>query len=180
MGNAWGDAAEGNTSAGRAVGNWSWADRWHATSSSGGGWDQLFSIRDPNYESFTAHVEEQWVQTGTTHALPKYGLYCNYSDENNHAELFLDVNNMVLASHAVIAGDDQGWRNANLPSGFNKTQFHVLECNKQGSTYTLSVDPGTSASAKMTRTFNLLNGQIGLVVVDTEANYRNVQIINPY
>jgi hypothetical protein len=178
-GNAWGDAAEGNNSAGAVTGNWSWPDRWDASSSTGGSWDQLFSPWNPNYENFTAHVETQWVATGNSYAYPKYGLYCSYSDTNNHAELFLDINNWVLASHAVVGGSDQGWQNANLPSNFNPSAYHVLECNKQGSTYTLSVDPGTGSSASMQRNFNLLNGQVGLVVVDTQANYRNVQILNP-
>lgn len=176
FGNAWGDAAEGNPGAGQVAGRWSWSDRWTASSSLGGSWDQIFSPWNPNPQNFDAHVEVQWVATGNTQSFPKYGFYCSYDDQNNHAELFLDVNYMVLASHAVVAGVDQGWQNASLPSGFDKTQYHSLDCRKSGSTYTFTLDSGSSASVSYSRTFNLTNGQTGLVVVDTQANYRNLQL----
>ena len=46
--------------------------RWTATSTTGGTWDQIFSIWNPNYDTFTAHVEVQLVATGTTDGFPKY------------------------------------------------------------------------------------------------------------
>lgn len=48
----------------------------------------------------------------------RYGFYCVYDDTNNHAEVFIDNNYKVLASHAVVGGVDQGWQNANLPGNF--------------------------------------------------------------
>ena len=176
FGNAWGDAAEGNSNAGLAVGTWHWTDRWTASSSTGGAWDQLFSPWNPNPQNVDAHVEVQWVATGTANAYPKYGLYCTYDDVNNHAELLLDINYKVLASHAVVGGTDQGWQNANLPGGFDKTQYHSLDCKKSGSTHTFTLDAGTSQSISYSRTFNLTNGQTGLVVDDTQANFRNLQL----
>jgi len=176
FGDAWGDAAEGNSGAGLKAGNWSWTDRWTASSSLGGTWDELFSPGNPNPQNFDAHVEVQWLTTGNTQAYPKYGYYCSYSDTNNHAELFLDVNYKVLASHAVVGGTDQGWQNANLPSGFDPAQWHSLDCAKNGSTYTFTLDAGSSGSVSYSRTFNLINGQTGLIVVDTKANFRNLQL----
>jgi len=176
FGNAWGDAAEGNTNSGVVAGKWSYTDRFSATSALGGTWDQIFSPWNPNPVSFTAHVEVQHVQTGTTVSFPKYGFYCSYDDANNHAELFLDINYKALASHAVVGGVDQGWQNANLPSNFDPSQWHSLDCKKSGSTYTFTLDANSGNTVSYSRNFQLTNGQTGLVVVDTIANYRNLQL----
>lgn len=174
--NAWGDAAEGNNSAGLITGNWTHSDRFSATSSTGGAWDQIFSPWNSNPTNFTAHVELQLVTQGTTQSFPKYGFYCSYDDTNNHAELFIDPVYKVLASHAVVNGADQGWQNANLPANFVSTQWHSLDCAKSGSTYKFTLDAGTSNPVTYSRNFNLNNGQTGLVVVDIKTNFRNLQL----
>ena len=48
FGNAWGDAAEGNPDLGVVAGKWNYTDRFGATSSLGGAWDQIFSPWNPN------------------------------------------------------------------------------------------------------------------------------------
>lgn len=169
---AWGDAAEGNPSAGTQQGKWTYNNSATTTSSLGGTWDQIFSPVNPNPESYTASVQVQHVETGKTISFPKYGFYCAFDDEDNHAEVFLDVNYNVMATHAEVAGADQGWQNTNFPSGFDPSQFHTLACSKQGSTFTFTLDGGHS----QVRNFNINNGQVGLVVVDTIANYRSLSV----
>lgn len=176
FGDAWGDAAEGNTSAGLVTGSWTHSDRFSATSSTGGSWDQIFSPWNPDPTNVTAHVEVQMVTQGTTRSFPKYGFYCTYDDSNNHAELLIDPVYKVLASHAVVNGSDQAWQNVTVPTGFVPTQWHSLDCAKSGSTYTFKLDSGTPNAISYTRNFTLNNGQTGLVVVDIKANYRNLQL----
>ena len=176
FGNAWGDAATGAPGPGNTVGNWTWTSGNAATSSTGGAWDQLFTQRNPNPQNFEVHVDVQWQATGNSQAFPKYGVYCSYDTTNNHAEFFLDVINMVLATHAVVGGVDQGWQNSNLPAGFDKTQPHSLDCSKDGSTYTFTLDKDSSNPVNSQRTFSLTNGQAGLVVVDTMASYSNLTV----
>jgi len=177
FGAAWGDAATGTPGGGDTVGIWTWTNGDAATSSLGGAWDQLFSQRNPNPQSFEVHVDVQWQATGNSQAFPKYGLYCSYDTTNNHAEFFLDVINGVLATHAVVGGVDQGWQNTPLPADFDKTQSHSLDCSKDESTYTFALDKDSSHPVKTQRTFSLTNGQVGLVVVDTMASYRNLTVI---
>jgi GH43 family beta-xylosidase len=180
-GAAFGDAAEGNPQYGTIVGSWTLstdlAYQATATSSTSGTWNQAFRLWNPNPQNFTVTAQAQWVSdTGNLADFPKYGLYCSYNDLNNHAEMFLDKYNKVLASHAVVNGTDQGWSNASLPSGFDFTQWHNLQCDKSSSTYTFTVDPGSSNVVTYSRTFNLANGQIGVITDDTQANFRNVSV----
>jgi GH43 family beta-xylosidase len=178
-GAAYGDAAEGNPSQGAVVGfpilSTNLAGGATATSSETGTWNQAFRLWNPNVQNFTFSAQVQWVaDTGVRSDFPKYGVYCSYDDVNNHAELFIDRYNNVLASHGVVAGSDQGWQNASIPSGFNPSQWHTLQCDKSGSTYTFTLDPGSPNTVVYSRTFNLANGQNGVVTDDTQANYQNV------
>lgn len=88
-------------------------------------------------------------------------------------ELFIDNNYKVLASHVVVGGVDQGWQNANLPLNFDANEWHSLDCQKNRFTYTFMLDGVVMDS----RIFNLYNGQTGLIVVDTQANFRNLSSI---
>ncbi len=63
-----------------------------------------------------------------------------------------------------------------MPAGFDKTQPHSLDCSKDGSTYTLTLDKDSSNPVNGQRTFSLTNGQVGLVVVDTMASYSNLTV----
>lgn len=178
-GAAYGDAAEGNTTAGNVVGEWTYSSdtpgEANATSSISGVWNQVFRAWNPNVQNFSFFADVQWIaDTGNPADYPKYGVYCSYDDVNNHAELFIDKINRVLASHAVVGGADQGWQNVNLPSSFDATQRHTLECDKNGSTYTFTLDPGSSSKITYQRVFNLLNGQNGIITDDTQAIFHNV------
>jgi hypothetical protein len=174
FGDSLGDPAANMPTYGHETGTWSTSGRQIASSSTGGQWDQIFSIWDPNPANFTAHVSVQWVKSGTTWPYPKFGLYCAYERNDYHAEVFLDLANNVMATHGVSGGVDQGWQNTNLPSGFNKTAYHTLDCTKSGNSFTFYTDKGLSGQVSQTRTIPVTNGQIGLVVVDTQANYKDL------
>lgn len=183
-GDAFGDAAEGDTTDGRRTGNWTVRDPRTASVTAPGGtaWSQLFFAANPNYENFTVSADLRWTATGTTSAYPKYGIYASYADRNNHVEVFVDRQYGVLATHAVVQGVEQPWQNSNLPAGFDPAQFHTVRVVKNGPTYTFSLD---GAQAQQ-RTFTgasfpvLLNGQPGLVTEDTAADYRNVAVTDTY
>lgn len=171
---AFGDSAEGDTTDGLKTGNWSIQGPGSANGSSlGAGWQQIFR-GNPNYENYTVQTDAQWVQTGTTSAYPKYGIYAAYIDHNNYVVAFLDRQYGVYATYAVVGGTAQGWQNANLPAGFNPALYHTIKVVKAGSTFTFYLD-GTQMQQ---RTFNLLDGQPGLVTEDTAANYRNFSVSN--
>jgi GH43 family beta-xylosidase len=183
-GDAFGDAAEGDTTDGRQTGDWTVTDPSTASLTSFGGtaWTQLFYAGNPNYENFTVSADVRWTATGTTSSYPKYGIYASYADKDNHVEVFIDRQYNVLATHAVVQGVEQPWQNSNLPAGFDPTQYHTLKVVKSGAHYTFYLD-GAQAQD---RTFTgasfpvLLNGQPGLVTEDTEADYRNVAVTDTY
>src|SRR5579884_937081 len=101
---AFGDAAEGNTSAGLRTGGWTLQGASGADGTTlGSGWNQLFR-GNPNLASYTVSADLKWLQTGTTSAYPKYGIYASYNDVNNHVEVFLDRKYGVLATHAFVGG----------------------------------------------------------------------------
>lgn len=175
-GNAWGDAATGAPGSGNIVGKWTWAGDNTVTSSTGGAWDQIFARRNPNPRNFRVRVDVQWKATGSSEPFPKYGIYCSYDDAGNHAEVLLDVVHRVMVTHAVVGGVDRGWQDSPLPAGFERTQPHSLACTKNGSTYTFTVDGNSGAAVQSQRTFALINGQAGLLAVDTKASYRDLTV----
>lgn len=175
----WGDAASDAAEGVRTspqLGAWTLNGAGAADLSSFGGttWTQLFR-GNPNRENFTVSADLRWTGTGTTSSFPKYGLYACYDDADNHAEVFIDRQYQVLATHAVVAGADQGWQNAALPAGFDPTVYHTVKVVKNGSSFSFYLD----GALLQQRTFALLNGQIGLVTEDTTANYANVAVTQP-
>lgn len=178
-GDAFGDAAEGDTTDGRTSGTWQIVSPTGADLTSFGGpsWTRLFLASDPNYENYSVTADVAWRATGTTSAYPKYGIYASYDDRNNYVAVFIDRNYGVLATYAVVQGAVQPWQNAPLPAGFDPGQYHRLQVTKSGATYTFSLD----GSQLQRRTFGgtfpvLLNGQPGLVTEDTLASYRNIAV----
>jgi GH43 family beta-xylosidase len=178
-GDAFGDAAEGNTTRGRRSGTCTAVSGTEARLSSFGGtaWTQLFRAANPNYETYTVAVGAQWVATGTTSKFPKYGIYASYDDRNNFVAVFIDIRNRVLATYGVVQGVVAGWQNSPLPAGFSPTSYHRLAARKTGATYRFLLDGAQLQQRTFTGTFPvLLNGQVGLVTEDTKANYRNLAI----
>lgn len=172
---AFGDAAEGNSTAGNIVGSWSPTDRETNTSNSlGAGWMQTFSAWNPNREDYTVNVDVQWLQTGTTAAYPKYGIYAAYSDVNNYVSVWFDRNTKVVGSFGVVNGTAQAWGNCSLPSGFNPAVYNNLQVQKVGTTFNIILNGTRMSGACTGRTFNILNGQLGLVTSDTRASFKNL------
>lgn len=179
-GDAFGDLAEG-VDDGHQSGAWSVVGPTAADLRSFGGtsWTRLFAASNPNYETYTVSADLQWVATGSTSAFPKYGIYASYDDRNNYVTAWIDRQYMVLATYAVVQGSVQSWQNANLPAGFDPTQFHTLSVRKTGATYTFFLDGAQLQQRTFPGTFPvLLNGQVGLITEDTQANYRNVTVSN--
>jgi hypothetical protein len=54
---------------------------------------------------------------------------------------------------------------------------HTLQCAKNGSSYTFTVDPGTSGVVNQSRTLAIKNGTFGAVTDDTKANFTNVTVM---
>lgn len=121
-----------------------------------------------NYE---VKAKVRWVETGTTASYPKYGISPAYKDSNNIVSVWLDKNNSVLATNAVIGGINQGWQNSSL-SGFDFSVYHELKVIKSGTSFEFYLD----GILQQTRTFDITNGQIGLLTEDTEADFDNVTL----
>lgn len=138
----------------------------------GGGEDWKHIFRgDPRLERYTVSADVQWVETGVGTQFPKYGIYAAYADQNNYVVAFLD-RTYGLATHAVVGGVSQGWENKALP-GVDYSEYNRLTVKKNGLTYTFYVN----GIERTTREFAVASGQIGLVTVDTMANYRNVTVM---
>jgi len=176
-GAAYGDAAEGSTSAGQVVGTWVVSSASAVSGQSlGSGWHQDFFQWNPNFENYTVSAGLQWVKTGSTSAYPKYGIYALYSDVNNYVTVWIDLNYNVIASYAVVGGSGQGWQNCPLPGGFVPGNYNTLAVQKSGNVFNITLN-GTAVSGACTgRSFSLLNGQSGAVTEDTEANYQNFSV----
>ncbi|MHB8735746.1 MAG: hypothetical protein ACYC6M_10630, partial [Terriglobales bacterium] len=176
-GAAFGDAAEGNAAAGQVTGTWvASGAQTIAGQSLGSGWHQSFLETNPNLEDYTVSADLQWVQSGTTTSIPKYGIYALYSDANNNMSVWLDLQNKVIASYAVVGGVPQAWQNCPLPTGIVPASFNTLQVQKLGNVFTVTLNGAAVSGACTGRALNLLNGQVGVVTEDTLANYRNVAV----
>ena len=185
-GAAYGDAAEGNTTDGVKVGNWTTSGRNIANSTSlglgslGAGWHQIFSGWNPNYHNYSLNADLQWVQTGTTSSSPKYGVYAAYIDANNYYTIWIDIQNSVVATFGEAAGNTYGWANCPLPSGFVPGNFNRLIVDKVGSVFNMSINGTLLSGSCYGRSIPLANGQVGLATEDTKANYKNVSVTETY
>jgi GH43 family beta-xylosidase len=170
-GDAFGDAAEG-TSRGQKSGDWTILGPSSASSASLGTGRRSLFRGNPNLEDYTVSADVQWVQTGTTASHPRYGIYACYNDADNQVTALIDRGAMLLATDGIVVGADQGWQNTPLAPGFDPALPHHLAVVKAGSQFTFFLD----GRLMQERTFNLMDGQIGLVTEDTKANYTHVSV----
>lgn len=162
----WGSSASGTL----VKGTWNLiSDTAASITSLGAGWQHLFR-GDVASTDYTVSAQAKWVATGTTSNYPKYGIYATYKDSSNYVAAFLDKNNKVLATFGKVQGVDQNWQNSRINVNFG--QFHTIKVVKNGTTFQFYLDN----KLYQTRTFNISNGQIGLVTEDTKADYQNVTI----
>ncbi|NOY07394.1 MAG: family 43 glycosylhydrolase [Spirochaetes bacterium] len=170
----WGDTTSGSAS----TGSWVLYNSKKASQTllgtdwTGYDWEGIYR-GDVAAVGYTVSADVTWVATGTTSSAPKYGIYGCFKDYNNKVLLFLDKKNNVLATYGKVDGIPQAWQNTNLGT-FDFSVSHELKVIKSGTTFYFYLD----GSLKQTRTFNISNGQTGLVTVDTKADFNNFAITN--
>jgi len=178
----WGDSfggARAGDGGGLKSGDWGIAGPDSATSMSlGGGWMSLYR-GNPNLESYAVSARAVQLARDTTAQYPKYGLYACYSDSDNFVVACLGRDDRggrgrwTLATYGVVDGvSPGGWRHTDLPRDFDPSRPHVIGARKSESVFTFSVD----GSVLQTRTYPILNGQIGLLTEDTRAAYHDVAV----
>ncbi len=192
-GAAFGDAAENDATSGQAVGSWEWSPHDpHAirnTSLDPGQYDRQFFGANPNWQNYVIRTKVRMVRTGTGDAHPKYGVYGAYVDRNDYYVAMIDVTSCAapgcVATDAVVNGADQGWENCPLPAGFDAAAPNTLVVESVNGMFHLSLNDEALAGACQGRAFSLKNGQnaangsngqAGVVVENTEAEYREFEI----
>lgn len=168
----WGNSASGSA----YTGNWILYNPKKASQTllgtdwTGYDWEGIYR-GDVNNTDYTVSADVKWVATGTTSKYPKYGIYGCFKDYNNKVLLFLDKKYNVLATYGKVNGIPQAWQNTDL-GNFDFSVSHELKVTKSGNTFYFYLD----GSLKQTRTFNISNGQAGLITVDTKADFDNFTI----
>jgi GH43 family beta-xylosidase/uncharacterized protein YjdB len=137
----------------------------------GTGYKHIFK-GDVSNENYTVSADIKWKESGTEESYPKYGLYASYFDKNNFVSVFFDKSFNELCVNAVISGKDLGWPTAALPDAFDFRIYHNLRVDKVGNNFKFYVD----GKLTMERDYNISNGQIGLITVDTKTDFRNVSL----
>lgn len=177
-GDAFGDAAMGIGSAGAAAGDWIIGDDGSVRGMSfGTAWSRTFSRSNPNFTDYTFAVDAQLVETGTTSQFPKYGIYAAYSDAANYVSVWIDERNRVVATYGVIGGTVRDWANCAMPPSNGPSSINTLEVRKAGKIFAVFLNGVHLDGSCNDRTFDILNGQVGLVTEDTRAAYRNIRVI---
>jgi GH43 family beta-xylosidase len=164
----WGDAASGTLE----FGNWT-----HLSANSirgyslGDGWRHVFR-GDPNQSSYTVSVDVKWLEAGTVALKPMYGIYATYKDSNNYVVAMIDQYQGMLSTWGVVNGETQDTENTLLPPGTNISNFNNIKVEKSGTSFHFYVNEQLLQS----RSFEISNGQIGMVTEDTRADYANVTV----
>ncbi len=189
-GAAFGDAAEGDYTDGLVVGSWTNAT---ASTISSTGLDanqsnQNFFGSNPNLENYVVTTQVQWVASGTTQVGPKYGIYAAYVDHNNYYTAMIDLYSCAapgcLVTDALVAGVDKP-ATCPLPASFVATAANTLTVTAVNGLFTVSVNGAALTGACQSRTVSLVggqetrhgtNGQAGVIVRNTEANYINFSV----
>jgi GH43 family beta-xylosidase len=175
-GNAYGDAAQGLTkdvpgivpANGYAQGSWNISDGATVESSAAGsGWNVLYQ-GNPNFVNFTAQVDAQLVDPGTS-----FGLIACYDDRNNQLSVWINPAQNVFTWNAVVKGQST-WQSVALPAGFDSTQTHRLTAAKTGSLFTLLLDGNQMAQA----TYALANGTSGVATQSAHVQFRNFKVLD--
>ena len=131
----------------------------------------------------------QLVGAGKEDGHPKHGVYGTYVDHDNYYVAMIDTTVCAgpgcVATDAVVNGADQGWQNCTLPSGFNPTAANLLVIEVANGTFSLAMNGSPLVGACQNRQFSFTagqasthgsNGQVGVVVDDTEAQYTNFNV----
>ncbi len=175
-GKAWGDAAEG-LSTGQIIGQWTWSGPSTVSiSSPQAGWNQIFRVMNPNSATIRVHAEAQLAHSAGTNTAAVYGVYCLYDDANNHAELLIDAGRRALLTRAVVRGKQQREHATPLPTNFDFSRSHVLECDKSNNIFDFRLDPLTPNAIELKRRFALRSGQMGVLVAGANVEFRNVRV----
>jgi GH43 family beta-xylosidase len=166
----WGSSASGT----RVSGTWTINSATSANSTElARGWQHLFR-GNVSTTNATVSADAKWLASGSGGgSVPKYGIYAAYQDSNNFVAVFLDRKARVMATYGVVNGVAQPWQNTNARIDF--AQYHTLKVVKNGTTFQFYLD----GSLKQTRSFNINNGQMGLVTENTRAEYQNVTVTTP-
>ena len=190
-GAAFGDAAEGNRTGGRPEGNWKSASpsAIRSTSLDPNHFDRMFFGANPNWQNYVLSTNLQMISAGSGDPHPKYGVYGAYVDRNNYFVAMVDVTSCgrpgCVATDAVVNGVNQSWQNCPLPAGFRPAAVNFMVVEAVDGAFTILVNGQTLAGACQSRQFTLSagqppahgsNGQTGVVVEDTEANYSSYNV----
>lgn len=171
-GDAFGDAAEGVDDHGRRTAGWTITSASAVTQRAPGMDRQQIFRGNPDLESYAVSVQARQLESSAASQQPKYGLYAAYADAANYVQVYIESHHGILATHGVVEGKDLGVQTAPLPEGFHPASYHTIRTEKSGSKFRFYLDDVLLQE----RTFDLLNGQPGLLTEDCQAAFRQFSV----
>ena len=191
-GAAFGDAANGNP-LGQVVGSWTATGTATISSSSldANQLDQNFFESNPNYQNYILYTNLQQNAVGSGDANPGYGVYAAYVGHANFLSIMINPSSAscgtsgCVTTNAQINGVVQATQVCALPAGFSPAAVHNLVVQAVSGTYTIWLDGTPLAGACQGLTYSLIdgqesnhgtNGQVGVLVENTEATFTNFTV----
>jgi GH43 family beta-xylosidase len=190
-GAAFGDAAEGNPTAGQPAGNWTDAtpSSIRLTGMEPNQLDRIFFASNPDFQSYVIYARAKLTNRGSPDIPSRYGVIGAYVD---HANYFLAMieprgcgNFSCLSTQAFIQGKEAGWLRCNLPAGFDPNEINTLAVESVSGTFQILVNDVPVEGPCQGRHFQLdggqlpqngSNGQAGVAAQNAQADFSSFMV----
>jgi GH43 family beta-xylosidase len=163
-GDAFGDAAEGNTTAGTATGKWiiTGPASVSLAAPDAARFDRIFYLSNPNFQSYTLYSRLRL--TGPATPTTRYGLIAAYVDHGNYLLALIaphGCNNApCLTTEGLQAGQPIAPLACPLPATFDPTATNTLTIEAASGTLTLFLNDIPLTGPCQSRTVHLSAGQV--------------------
>lgn len=164
-GEAFGDAAEGDSVDGAVTGKWSASGpaAIKLESLDGNQLDKSFYLSNPNFQNYVLYARMKLVEKGSDASAVKFGVFGAYVDHNNYFLATIEPKGCgasdCLVTQAQLAGQPAEPRSCALPESFSADRVNTLVIEAVSGTFHILVNDHPLDGPCQGRHFSLDSGQ---------------------
>jgi GH43 family beta-xylosidase len=188
-GAAFGDAAEGETGAGTAIGSWTQSQPGVLANLSADPdrLDRTFFASNPNLQNYVLYTKIELIEKARKGA-SQFGAYAAYVDRKNNYLVLIDTScgdRACLFTDGTVHGNPIGRQNCALPADFDPEKTNTLAIEVVNGEFQIAVNEQTLSGPCQGRKFNLnegqvaqngSNGQVGVAVQNARVQYTSFTV----
>jgi len=188
-GEAFGDAAEGEATAGDAVGSWSESEPGVLANLSVDPerLERTFFTSNPNLENYVLYTKVRLVEKAREGS-SQFGVYAAYVDRRNNYLVMIDTvcgQGACLFTDGTVDGKPAGRETCAVPADFDPEKTNILAVEVVNGMFRISLNNQTLSGSCQDRKFNLKegqvaqngsNGQVGVAVQNARVQYTSFTV----